>query len=98
MAPAAWEQDMRPAWWQKAAISRTSRAQVQALRRAGRRKVLIRGRASVKIMRDSFHGGRGWPVTNHHSTGRPDRLEGVSFVVHCPTDTKVERNFKKRQR
>src|SRR4051794_30450860 len=50
---------MRPGWPRKAAIKRMSKVAVDNGRPAGRRNVLIWGRASAKIMGDSFLGGRG---------------------------------------
>src|SRR5271155_3373063 len=93
MALAAWEADMRPGWCRKAAMSRMSRTQLEAVRAAGRRKVLILGSVSAKIMEGLLPRQR-IGVLTFHSTGRPGRSEGVSFLSHHQTDTKVERNFK----
>src|SRR2546422_234989 len=55
---------MRPGCWQKAVISRTSRARVVADRWAGLRKVLILGREAVKItgglLARGERSGAGW--------------------------------------
>src|SRR5262245_31913839 len=97
MAPAACAAARRPRWQTKAATSRTSRAAVAAWRRAGRRKVLIRGRASAKITGGLLPRQR-TVVVHRHTTGRPGRREGVSCFAHNPTGTNVERNFRERQR
>src|SRR5437660_1538653 len=88
---------MRPGWCRKATMRRMSRRELEAVRVAGRRKVLILGSVSAKIMEGLLPGQR-IGVLTYHSTGRPERREGVSFLSHDNTGTNVERNFKTRKR
>src|SRR5262249_39041074 len=93
MAAAAWAAQRRPRWQTKAATKGTSRPREAALRQAGRRNVLIVGRASAKIPGGLRARQQGVGV-HRYGPGRPGRREGVSFLVHDATRTNVERNFR----
>src|SRR5260370_12593681 len=85
---------MRPGWCRNAAIKRISKACVEALKRAGRRKVLIWGSASAKIMGDSFLGGqRQLLLTVNLPSMRLTAEESLSLRITI-LGTKVQRNFK----
>src|SRR5581483_8448583 len=68
IAAAAWEAERRPRWQTKAATRRTSKAVVALVKPAGRRKVLMRGKASAKITEGLLPRQR-TGLANCHSTG-----------------------------